>query len=235
VCGSLEVSRGRAGSFRTASELGRAFPNSKVVESTGDNRIQKVGPGKNLVIATAGAEPLVEGGYKAVVILDAQALLSRQYLRATEEAVRLWANAVSKLAVDGEALLVGVAGTLAQKFCLWQQVEIASEELASRRELMLPPALRLGSVAGTHALLVELAESLRSFGKIKVLGPSPFVKNIDSSEWRLVIKYNYSDTVEVAKHLRGEALRLSRGKAVVAASGRAVRALKIRMNDGDIV
>ena len=234
-CGSLEVNRGRAGSSRTAAELGRAFPNSQVIESTGDNRVLRVSKGKNLVIATAGAEPFVEGGYQSIVILDAQTLLSRQHLRANEEAVRLWSNAVSKLATDGEAVLVGVAGALAQKLCLWQQVEIASDELASRRELALPPALRLGSVSGSQPMLSELATSLASFGKVTTLGPAPFGKSGDEIEWRLIIKYNYSDTLDVAKQLRAESIRLSKGKSVVASSGRAVRALKIRMSDGDVV
>ena len=234
-CGSSDVSKGRAGATRTAAELGRSFPGSIVLESTGENRILSVRPGKNLIIATAGAEPFVEGGYRAVVILDAQTLLARQNLRANEDAIRLWSNAVSKLAKDGEAVLVGVSGALAQKFCLWQQLDIASDELASRRELSLPPALRLGSIAGTQQLLSELAQSLKEFGRVQVLGPTPHTKANDPAEWRLIVKYNYSDTVEVAKLLRGEAIRLSRGKSVVAASGRAVRALKIRMSDGDVV
>jgi primosomal protein N' (replication factor Y) len=205
------------------------------VESTGDNRVLSVKPGRNLVVATAGAEPFVEGGYRAVVILDAQTLLARQNLRASEDAVRLWSNAVSKLAIDGEAVLVGVSGALAQRFCLWQQGEIAEVELASRRELMLPPALRLGSIAGSQAFLVELSQSLSVFGKVKALGPAPHSKSNDPSEWRLIVKYNYSDTVEVAQFLRGETIRLTRGKSVVAASGRAARALKVRMSDGDVI
>jgi primosomal protein N' (replication factor Y) len=234
-CGSSKISKGRAGASRTAAELGRSFPNSKITESTGESRTLRVSPGRNLVIATAGAEPFVEGGYQAVVLLDAQTLLSKQHLRANEEAIRLWSNAISKLATGGSAVLVGVSGSLSQMFCLWQQVEIASLELASRRELMLPPALRLGSIAGSQALLVELAESLMKFDKVKVLGPAPFSRTGDNAEWRLIVKYNYSDTVEVAKHLRGESIRLSRGKSVVASSGRAVRALKIRMSDGDVI
>jgi primosomal protein N' (replication factor Y) len=234
-CGSHEIAKGRAGASRTAAELGRAFPHSKVVESTGDNKILRISQGTNLVIATAGAEPFVEFGYRAVVILDAQTLLSRQNLKATEDAVRLWSNAISKMAIDGEAVLVGVSGPLSQRFCLWQQLEIASDELSARRELMLPPALRLGSIAGTQALLVELAKDLETFGKVRVLGPAPHANSKNSNEWRLIIKYNYSDTVEVAKHLRGEAIRLSRGKTVVASSGRAVRALKVRMSDGDVI
>jgi primosomal protein N' (replication factor Y) len=234
-CGSSEFGKGRAGSSRTASELGKSFPGAKVVESTGENKMLSVKSGHNLVIATAGSEPFVEGGYSSVIILDAQTLLSKQNLRATEDAVRVWSNAISKVAIDGEAVLVGVSGDLAQKFCLWQQTEIASKELESRRELMLPPALRLGSVSGTQVLLVELAESLKSHGKVRVLGPAPYTKTGETSEWRLIVKYNYSDTVEVAKFLRGEAIRLSKGKSVVATSGRAMRALKIRMSDGDVV
>jgi hypothetical protein len=80
-----------------------------------------------------------------------------------------------------------------------------------------------------------LAQSLTSFTKVKVLGPAPHSRGADSEEWRLIVKYSYSDTVEVAKHLRGEAIRLSRGKSVLASSGRAVRALKVRMSDGDVV
>lgn len=235
ACGGVDFSKGRAGSSRTASELGRSFPGARVIESTGESRILSLKPGKNLVVATAGAEPFVEGGYSAIVLLDAQTSLSKQNLRATEEAIRVWSNAVSKLSPKGEAVLVGVSGKLSQRFCLWEQIEIASDELASRRELMLPPALRLGSVSGGQAILAELSQALHSFGKVTVLGPTPHLRSGDSSEWRLIVKYNYSDTLEVAKFLRGEAIRLSRGKAVVGSSGRPMRALKIRMTDGDVI
>jgi len=234
-CGSTTLNKGRAGSSRTAAELGRAFPNSRVVESTGDNRIHRVSGTYNLVISTPGAEPFVDGGFRSVIILDAQTLLSRQSLRATEEAIRLWSNAVSKLAVDGEAVLVGVSGDLAQKFCFWQLKEIAALELASRRELNLPPALKLGSIAGSLTLLTQLSEDLASYEKIKLIGPAPSAKPGAREEWRLMFKYSYSDTVEVAKRIRGESIRLSRGKTVLAASGRASRALKIRMSDGDVI
>jgi primosomal protein N' (replication factor Y) len=234
-CGSSDVAKGRAGASRTAAELGKSFPNSKVTESTGEARITKVSGGKNLVIATAGAEPFVEGGYQAVVLLDAQTLLSKQQLRASEDAIRLWSNAVSKMSIGGDAVLVGVSSALSQMFCLWQQGEIAARELSSRRELLLPPAIRLGSIAGSQALLVELAETLVNYDKVQVLGPAPHTKGGDTSEWRLIVKYSYSDTVEVAKYLRGESIRLSRGKSVVAASGRAVRALMLRMSDGDVI
>ena len=47
-----------------------------------------------IVVATPGAEPVAEGGYAAVVLLDTWLMLARPDLRTAEEAVRRWANAV---------------------------------------------------------------------------------------------------------------------------------------------
>ena len=46
------------------------------------------------MVATPGAEPVAEGGYAAVVLLDTWMLLARADLRAAEEALRRWSNAV---------------------------------------------------------------------------------------------------------------------------------------------
>ena len=45
--------------------------------------------GPALVVATPGAEPRVEGGYGAAVLLDAWALLQRPDLRAVEDTLSL--------------------------------------------------------------------------------------------------------------------------------------------------
>jgi primosomal protein N' (replication factor Y) len=187
------------------------------------------------VIATAGAEPYVPGGYSAVVVLDAAVLLSRQSLRATEDAIRLWANAVSSLSATGEAVLVGVSGDLAQRFALWQLPVIASSELATRRELNLPPALRLGSVSGSLDKLTELAASLGSFSDVQVIGPAPFGKGSLVEEWRLIFKYPYASVVDVAKFLTSEVARVSAGKSLVSKAGRNTRLLKVRMNDMEVI
>ena len=51
--------------------------------------------GKKIVIATPGAEPTVAGGYEAVIVLDANQALSKDSLRASEDAVRNWSNAIA--------------------------------------------------------------------------------------------------------------------------------------------
>ena len=50
-------------------------------------------PQPAIVVATPGAEPVAEGGYAAVVLLDTWLMLARPDLRTGEEAVRRWANA----------------------------------------------------------------------------------------------------------------------------------------------
>lgn len=231
-CGGEAFGSGRAGATRTASELGKAFPNSRVIESTGMERIAQIKPGRNLVIATAGAEPYLAGGYSAVVLLDARVLLSKQFLRSQEEAVRLWSNAVSKLKVGGIAVLVGVKGKLAQRFALWSQVELAELELAQRRELGLPPAIRLGSVSGSAQLLTQLKERLDSIAELTVMGPAPQPRGQD---WQLIFKYQYSLAIELAKVLKFESVNLSAGKTALSRTGRNTRSLKVRMNDAEIV
>ncbi len=83
------------GDVRTAEELGRAFPRHQVIRSSGDRVLDTVPARPSLVIATPGAEPVAEGGYAAVVLLDTWLQLSRPSLRAAEEALRRWLNAAA--------------------------------------------------------------------------------------------------------------------------------------------
>ena len=87
---------GRSATRRTAEELGRAFPGVTVAQSSGGDQVlaerrRRAG----LVVATPGAEPVAEGGYAAVLLLDTWLLLGRADLRAGEEALRRWANAAA--------------------------------------------------------------------------------------------------------------------------------------------
>jgi primosomal protein N' (replication factor Y) len=61
-----------------------------------------------LVVATPGAEPVADGGYGAVLLLDTWALLGRADLRAGEEALRRWtaAAALARPRDDGGRVVV---------------------------------------------------------------------------------------------------------------------------------
>ena len=235
ACGSSEVALGRAGATRTAAELGRAFPSARVVESTGVARTVSIPRGKTLVVATAGAEPYVDGGYSAVVLLDARIALSRQNLRAQEEAVRVWSNAVAKASNKAPCVLVGVSGELSQLFCLWNHDKIAESEYRSRQELSLPPALRLGSITAELELLTELSGLLKANKQVVCIGPAPLEGTTTDSLWRLIFKYPYSAGVDLAKTLKTEVTRIGAGKTRAARSGRSARPIAVKMNDAEVI
>jgi primosomal protein N' (replication factor Y) len=235
TCGSSEFSLGRAGSTRTAAELGRAFPNVRVVESTGDNRLVSIPAGHSLVVATAGAEPYVKGGYFAVVLLDAKVLLGRQNLRAVEESVRLWSNAVAKGRSASSCVLVGVSGELSKLYSLWNHRKIAAEELSARQELMLPPAVRMGSITAELEMITSISNALSDKSSVIRIGPAPVASKSGLQQWRLIFKYPYSDVHTIAKLLKLEASKVAAGKTRVTSSGRSARAVTIKMNDAEVV
>jgi primosomal protein N' (replication factor Y) len=190
--------------------------------------------GKLIVVATPGAEPRVSGGYAAVVLLDANRALNRDSLRATEDAVRQWSNAIALGGRSSRNVLVGVPGALATKFSLWSQADIAAQELASRIELRFPPAIRLASVGANKELIQEVAVEIGA--GFEVLGPIPVIDNNVDKEWRVLIKYEYSDGQKLAETLKAISLKLSSGNQRFSSrSGRSVRPIRIKMDDVEVI
>ena len=237
TCKNRTLRQGRAGSTRTSAEFGKAFPGAQIIESNGENRLEWITPGKRIVIATPGAEPRVLGGYQAVVLLDCNELMSRDSLKASEEAVRLWSNAIALLSANGRAIAVGLAGQLGKKLALWSQGDIAAAELASRRELRFPPAVRMASISGEAELLQRVSASLSEDPRIEVLGPMP-IQSRDSgaTDWRALLRFEYSNGAELAHFLKAQVLLLTAGsKRVSAKSGRAQRPIRIKMDDAEVI
>jgi primosomal protein N' (replication factor Y) len=177
----------------------------------------------------------VDGGYGAVILLDAKVLLSRQNLRAQEEAVRAWSNAVAKSGPKAQCVLVGVSGELSQLFSLWNHHKIAENEHKSRQELGLPPALRLGSIIADISLVTELSEILAKEPTVVRIGPAPLETGSTGEQWRLIFKYPYSIGLQLAKSLKVEVARISAGKLRTSSSGRSARAVTLKMNDSEVV
>lgn len=235
-CAETKLKQGAAGATRTIAEFGRAFAGVKLVEATAELKTETLKAGKFLVVATPGAEPRVVGGYSAVVILDANRALNRDTLRATEDAVRAWSNAIALGSAESRSVLVGVAGALANKFSLWSQAEIAQREFATRAELRFPPAIRLASIGTTKELVQEVQAELSKQPNLEVLGPMPVTERGGSSEWRILIKYEYSDGAKLAELLKALSLKLSAGQQRVSAkSGRAMRPIRIKMDDVEVI
>lgn len=164
-CGSARVRAAGVGSARTAEELGRAFPGTRIVQSAGDHIVDAVPDEPALVVCTPGAEPIAAAGYSAAILLDAAAALNRPDLRAGEESLRRWLAAVALVRPareGGTVLVVGPPSAMAvQALVRADPVGFASRELAGRRDPGFPPAARLVVVDGPPAAVTEFRSELR--------------------------------------------------------------------------
>ncbi|XTZ18951.1 primosomal protein N' [Micromonospora echinospora] len=200
-CGGRRLRAAVVGARRTAEELGRAFPGVPVRTSGREEVLTRVPGGAGLVVATPGAEPVADGGFGAVLLLDSWALLTRADLRAGEEALRRWltAAALARPATAGGRVVVVADGGLApvQALLRWDPAWFAARELAERRELGFPPAVRMASVTGTAPAVAELLAEARLPEQAEVLGPVP----ADDDRERMLIRVPRSRAVALAEAL----------------------------------
>lgn len=182
-CGGHQLRRGATGVLRTAEELGRAFPGAPVVTSSGDQVKATVPDTKALVVATVGAEPVAEQGYAAALLLDGDSLLRRESLRAGEDAVRRWFNAAALVrpSTNGGLVVITADDAAAVGALLrWDSGGYAQRELSLRRELHLPPAVRLASITGGRTAVGNFVKAveqrLARLGIVlRTAGPAPLV------------------------------------------------------------
>ena len=174
-CGHRGLRAPVVGETRTAEELGRTFAGTVVRTSGGDRVLATVDAEPAIVVATPGAEPVVEGGYAAVVLLDTWLVLGRAHLRAEEEALRRWANAVALVRPGGRAVVVGdPAHPAVQALVRWDPAGFAAREAGQRREAHLPPASRLATISGEPGAVDDALTLLAPPTGFELLGPVPF-------------------------------------------------------------
>jgi primosomal protein N' (replication factor Y) len=171
-CGGRQVRAVVVGARRTAEELGRAFPGVPIRTSGRDGVLDGVTGEPALVVATPGAEPVAEGGYAAALLLDGWVLLGRADLRAGEETLRRWMNAAALVRPRGPVIvLADGALTPVQALIRWDPVTYAERELAERRDLGFPPAVRMASLTGAPQSVRELVDAAGLPQDAEVLGP----------------------------------------------------------------
>ncbi|MCR2828121.1 primosomal protein N', partial [Microbacterium sp. zg.Y909] len=190
-----------SGSERTADELGRAFPGTRVIVADGVHQVTQVDAKPALVIATRGAEPIAAGGYRAVVLLDGDRMLMADDLRIGESCLRWWSNAAALAAPGAPVHLVGVTGAVARALATWTQSAYARSELAERAPLHMPPVVRVAAIHGStqavRTCLDTLREDVPTLGADAVLGP---VSAEDGA--RAVVRFDYGVGRAVAESLR---------------------------------
>ena len=220
------------GAGRTAEELGRAFPGVRIIIADGDHPIQHLGAEPALVIATRGAEPIPNGGYHAVLLLDGQRMLARESLRVGEDCLRWWSNAAALAAPGAAVMLAEVGGTLARALNTWQPEAYAAAELADRRQLRFPPAVRVASVTGTAADVDAALAGLTEIAGVDVLGPV----DTEPPLVRAIVRLPYGSGDEVAGALKAQVVRnAARRRRPTGATFRAAPTLKVRFDDPELL
>ena len=176
-CGGRGLRAPVLGDRRTAEEVGRGFPGVSVRTSSGDRILATVDATPGIVVATPDAEPVAEGGYACVVLLDTWLMLSRTDLRTTEESLRRWMNAaaLARSAADGgHVVMVGESSEpVLQALVRWDPAGFAQRELADRRSAHLPPVCRLATVVGDPDAVASALQMLDLPAGAEVLGPVP--------------------------------------------------------------
>lgn len=172
TCGHHGLRAPAPGEGRTAEELGRAFPSTPVISSSGDRVRATVPDHPAIVVATTGAEPVAEHGYAAVVLLDTWLPLARADLRAEEEALRRWFDAAGLVARGGRVVAVGEPDHPAlQALVRWDPSGFALREAEARAEAHLPPASRLATITGDPGAVDDALTLLDRPPGLEVLGP----------------------------------------------------------------
>jgi primosomal protein N' (replication factor Y) len=237
VCDNCEHTRFRLvsiGAGRTAEELGRAFPGVRVIVADGEHPMLTVSAEPALIVATRGAEPIAAGGYRAILLLDGERMLARETLRVADDCLRWWSNAAVLAAPGAPTMLVGVSGSLAQTLATWQHAAYARRELADRRELRFPPAVRLASVTGATEAVAAAVGEVPPGSLIDALGPAPLPDGLV----RTILRFDYAHGAAVAETLRAAVIRNATSRRRVPAGKGGYRpapTLKVRFDDPEIL
>ncbi|MDO4664750.1 MAG: primosomal protein N' [Actinomycetaceae bacterium] len=208
-CGEVGLVSIKVGARRTGEDLGKAFPGVAVTLSGGGkNLVPQVDDRPRIVIATAGAEPVAKGGYKAVIILDGAAVAGRGELWAPTEALRRWLSAAALASPEARVMLLGVEQrNLAGAFVRNDPLGWALEEWAERQELLLPPAVPFVAISGPAAELRQISSVFSAQDGVSVLGPTP-----SDSEEHLLLRFDRSRNEAVLEQLRTLMVRRSASK-----------------------
>ena len=190
---------------RASEEISRAFPGYPVVFSAGDVIKENVENRPSLILSTPGAQPKVQGGYAAVVILDAMRFFSHTDLRSQERAREIIFESVSLLSKNGKALLVIDSDhPIVPAVTRWNVVTLMKRELSERREINLPPFVSSAVLLVPESEAASISSGLRRACKegrlpdsLVIYGPTPVAKN----QCKLVLHASISDSEDLYSFL----------------------------------
>lgn len=171
-CQSSEIYLVARGIDRFVEEIGRAFPQQQVLNSSGENIIDEIDLTHGLVVATPGAEPRYAPGYAAVILLEGMRFFGTSDIRATERSREQFFVA-SHLGSENATTFVTLnpVHPIVAALTRWDAMPMVRRELTEQESAHLPPYFRFISleVEGKEALQLHagMSQALES-GRIPI-------------------------------------------------------------------
>jgi len=182
---------------RAAEEISRAFPNFPVVISAGEVIKDRIEAKPALVLATPGAQPQVEGGYAAVVILEGLRFFAHTDLRTQERARELFLETSSLISPEGSVLLViDDSHPIVSAIARWNIAPLLKRELSERLELKLPPSVFSVVLVMDQAISMQIANGLKKAAAEGRIPPSSCIygpTEISKAQVKIVIHADKKD------------------------------------------
>lgn len=182
---------------RASEEISRAFPGFPIIISAGDVIKQRIENKPSIVLATPGAQPEVDGGYSAVVVLDGMRFFAHTDLRTAERARELFFETSALIAPEGAVLLViDEVHPITASIARWNVAPLLKRELSEREDLDLPPFVTSAVLVMDQSAASQISSGLRKakeqgrlpktsrvFGPVIIIkGQAKIVIHVDNSE-----------------------------------------------------
>jgi primosomal protein N' (replication factor Y) len=179
-CNHLIPSLQSRGVDRHSHEIGLLLPGTALQVSSSDHRIEDtISTGG--VVATPGMAPPTVSGYSAVVVLEGDRFLDQPDMRASERVREIY-FAHAALAAPGAPIILiqDDSHSISTALSTWNPVIAIHRDLEERRNLSLPPYVRIAQLTMQNSEITRLKSALiasRDEGRLpastKVLGPVP--------------------------------------------------------------
>lgn len=178
-CQSSEIYLASRGIDRFAEEIGRSFPNTPIINSSGEHIVESVASSPALVISTPGSQPRNYDGYAAVALLEGLRFFAHSELRSTESSREMFFQSAAMAALPGP-IFVAFTPThpIVAALTRWDASPLVRKELREREDMHFPPYYRFICIdletreaAQFHAGLVQAQRDDRIGEEVAITGP----------------------------------------------------------------
>ncbi len=178
-CQSGDIYLAARGIDRFAEEIGRAFPNLPVINSSGEHMVDEVASIPSLIISTPGAQPRTHSGYAAVALLEGLRFFGHSELRSTESSREIFFQTAA-LAREAGPVFIAFAPThpIVHALTRWDATPLARKELVERQEMNFPPYYRFvcidaetSEATRIYAGLLQAQVEARLGSEVRMSGP----------------------------------------------------------------